>query len=283
MTENDNNLSIFEQLKNIRLEQKIDLNDVAKKSRIQVKYLEAIEAGEIEQIPEVYDKLFFQTYLSFLSLENPQSFLDEYQKLRKQSRNSPPTTTIRKIATSAVESEGMFSLKKILFVLPVVVLVFIIAFMAFHSEKVETADSKTVKELSVRDVVNEIEAKNTAVTDTTVAPAEGKPVKSASESVRVKLNVTELTWLRFIKDKSDTTEYTLTSGNILNISADSTLVFIVGNAGGVNFTINGKNEGVLGKSAEVIMYLKITNKGIVDKRMKQVAKKEVISDSLVVN
>ncbi len=283
MNESNANLSIFEQLRNIRIEQKVDLNDVSQKSRIQVKYLEAIEAGDIEKIPAVYDKLFFQTYLSFLSIENPKYFLDEYQKLRKQSKISHPTTTIRRITTSSVEPEGLFSLKKVLFMLPVVVLVVIIAFMAFHSEKVETPDSDTIKELSVRDVVNEIEAKNIPVVDTSITDTEVKPVKSASGSVQVDLNVTELTWLRFIKDAADTTEYTLTPGNKLKINADSTLVFVVGNAGGVNFTINGKNEGALGKSAEVIVYLKITSKGIVGKTMKQITKKEVTNDSLVVN
>ena len=67
MDEQDINESLFERLKKIRIQQNLDLSEISSKSRIQIKYLEAIESGNIEQIPNVYDKLFFQTYISFLN------------------------------------------------------------------------------------------------------------------------------------------------------------------------------------------------------------------------
>ena len=81
----------------------------------------------------------------------------------------------------------------------------------------------------------------------------------------------ERTWLRYIKDRADTTENMLYSGNVVKINADSTIHFLVGNAAGINFTINGEQKGVLGKPGEVISYLKITKKGIVGQRMKTIS------------
>ena len=60
----------------------------------------------------------------------------------------------------------------------------------------------------------------------------------------------------------------LQEGNKIAVEADSTLHFLVGNASGLEFTINGIEKGLLGKKGEVISYLKITRKGIVGQRIK---------------
>ena len=86
-----------------------------------------------------------------------------------------------------------------------------------------------------------------------------------------------------VKDRTDTSEYLLRKGERLNLTADSTLVFLVGNAAGINFTVNGKNEGVLGQEYQVISYLKITKDGIVSKRLKEIIKENAAIDSNSVN
>jgi len=83
----------------------------------------------------------------------------------------------------------------------------------------------------------------------------------------------ERTWLRYIKDGTDTTEYMLQEGNKIDIEADSTLHFLIGNAAGVAFTINGTEKGLMGKKGEVISYLKITRKGIEGQRVKDLGAK----------
>ena len=72
-------INIFDELKNIRTQKGISLETISKDSRIQLSYLQAIESGEFEKIPEVYDKLFFQTYLSYLNIDDPEKYIKEFK------------------------------------------------------------------------------------------------------------------------------------------------------------------------------------------------------------
>ena len=51
--------SIFEELKKVRLEKKKTLKQISQSTRIHLKYLESLEKGNLLEIPEIYDKLFF--------------------------------------------------------------------------------------------------------------------------------------------------------------------------------------------------------------------------------
>ena len=105
----------------------------------------------------------------------------------------------------------------------------------------------------------------------------------STEQVNVGINALEDTWLRLIKDKSDTSEYLLRQGNNLALSSDSTMEFLIGKANGLNMTINSNNIGVLGKSGEVVSYLKVTKDGVAAKRLKKVIIKDSSNDSTIVN
>lgn len=277
MDEQEKSQSLFERLKQIRIQKNLDLKTISKKSRIHLKYLKAIESGEIDQIPEVYDKLFFQTYVSFLDLEDTEQFFAEFRSIRKQIRPGY-STTINNIKTIASDPEKSSRLKILYIILPIIVLVLIISIMAINSITVKDNDSEPVKELAVRDIVNKIELKNKAKKDSIIQQSQLN-----KKNVSVNIKAVDRTWLRFIKDHADTNEYLLTPGNRLDIQADSLVEFLVGNANGLRFKINSNNVGVLGKPGEVITYLKVTPKGIIDKRIKKVARRAKKSDALNVN
>lgn len=277
MDEQEKSQSLFERLKQIRIQKNLDLKTISKKSRIHLKYLKAIESGEIDQIPEVYDKLFFQTYVSFLDLEDTEQFFAEFRSIRKQVRPGY-STTINNIKTIASDPEKSSRLKILYIILPIIVLVLIISIMAINSITVKDNDSEPVKELAVREIVNKIELKNKAKKDSIIQQSQLN-----KKNVSVNIKAVDRTWLRFIKDHADTNEYLLTPGNRLDIQADSLVEFLVGNANGLRFKINSNNVGVLGKPGEVITYLKVTPKGIIDKRIKKVARRAKKSDALNVN
>jgi transcriptional regulator with XRE-family HTH domain len=267
MDEQEKPQSLFERLKQIRIQQNLNLNTISKKSRIHIKYLKAIESGEIKQIPEVYDKLFFQTYVSFLKLEDTEQVFAEFRSIRKQIRPGY-STTINNIKTIASDPDKSSRLKKMYIILPIIVLVLIISIMAINSITVKDNDSEPVKELAVREIANKIELKNKAKKDSIIQQSQLN-----KKNVFINIKAVDRTWLRFIKDHADTNEYLLTSGNRLDIQADSLVEFLVGNANGLKFKINSNNVGVLGKPGEVITYLKITPKGIIDKKIKKVARR----------
>ncbi|MEJ2542899.1 MAG: DUF4115 domain-containing protein [Calditrichaceae bacterium] len=274
--------NIFEELKNIRIKKNLDLEKIADKTKISLKYLKAIESGNIKEIPEVYDKLFFQTYLNSLNIKKKEEYIDAFYKLRKEVRPQY-TTTIQKIKSMKSDSKRFSKLKQFYLITPIIIVVILIVFFAMNSKSVQDDNVKDVPELSVREIAKELEQKNNTAADTTTENK--KQIKSeiqVSNKVNVEITTKELTWLRLVKDKTDTVEYLLNPGNRITEEADSTINFLVGNAGGVAFKINGNDVGVLGRSSEIVSNLKITNKGIVSKIIRPAPKEQVI-DSIITN
>jgi cytoskeletal protein RodZ len=63
-------MTLGEKLKKIRSEYRISLNEVAKHTKIQMKYLEYLEDGEYERLPaEVYVRGFVRSYARFLGTD----------------------------------------------------------------------------------------------------------------------------------------------------------------------------------------------------------------------
>jgi cytoskeletal protein RodZ len=77
--------TLFDKLKEIREEKKISLEDIARNTRINIQFLEALEKGDLLQIPRVYDKLFFKSYLKALGL-NDTEYYDDFLAFRDQLR-----------------------------------------------------------------------------------------------------------------------------------------------------------------------------------------------------
>lgn len=266
--ETNEEITLFEKLKKIRLDKNISLKTIARDSRIQINYLEAIEAGEFDKIPAVYDKLFFQTYLSYLNIPDTNEYIAEYKALRKEAYQPSPSTTLKKIKSNSGKQHPIFNLKILFIVAPAVLIILIIGFMAWNTESIGDSANKKVVELPVRKIVQEMAEVEKAKTDSLQQVKTGKLVLN---NVSVNIEAVEKTWLRYIKDNRDTLEYMLTAGNKISVQADSVLYFLVGNASGARFIINGENKGILGKTGEVISYLKITAKGIEGQRNKSVS------------
>ena len=273
-TNSEKQLSLFERLSQIRNDKGIKLQEISAKTRIHMRYLEAIESGETELIPDIYDMLFFKTYLAALNLENDQEYLKEYQQLRKAKR--PPqqqTTIIRRVRTEKKNRRKSGLLKIIYIAAPLLVVAIIIIILAINSTKVEQVPKQEVEELSVHQIVQqmEIETQQKMLQDSSVAD---------SVLTEVILHAVQRTWLRVVKDHTDTTEYLLATNEKLSLLADSVLSFLVGNAAGIDFTVNGKAEGILGSPDQVILFLKITKQGIVNKQLKRIKIEEQSVDTL---
>lgn len=270
-------ISVFEKLKEIRISKGIKLDEIAAHTKISLNYLEALEAGKPDVIPAIYDTLFLKTYLTYLGIENQQDYLDEIQTIRKQM-GSHQTTIMRKAQIERSDRRKSGMIKSIYIGLPLLFVATIVIVLAINSTTAETDMETEIKELSVREVVEQMQP-------TIVSPEvlTGDSLKMDTIKVTTRLQALERTWLRVIRDHRDTSEYLLRPAEKLNLEADSVLNFIIGKAGGISFSVNDDSIGVLGDSGQVVTNLKITSAGIVSKRLKQIIKKEENADSLDIN
>ena len=269
-------LPFFERLKQIRLSKKIKLETISAKSKIHLRFLEALESGNLNEIPGIYSKLFFKTYLSFLQVENEQEYLKEFEKLHKESMPLH-TTTVRRVRVEKQDRRKSILIKTIYIVAPLLVVAVIFAVLAINSIGVDKKeDVEKVQEIPVQKIAEQL-----LMEQEKQAAEKQDSVFIAGDSILVTadLSAVQRTWIRVIKDRADTTEYLLAANEAISIKADSLLNFLVGNAAGIRFVINGNPAGILGEKGQVITRLLISPKGIVSKSVKQIKKEKMPNDS----
>ena len=66
----------YNKYKKFRIENNIDLKDISKRTKIDLKYLQSIERGKFAEIPPVYVKLFFKAYINEIGVDIDEALID---------------------------------------------------------------------------------------------------------------------------------------------------------------------------------------------------------------
>lgn len=265
--------NLFEVLKEIRIQKEIRLEDIADTSKIQLKYLSALEEGDLREIPEVYDKLFFRSYLKAIGASE-EDYFDQFLEYRKKTRIDKTTTTIEFSPGKDDISRKIFSHKNFFLVLPVVLIILVIAILLINTENIGTASEGKVQEIDIKNVVQRMKEEHQARLDSIelakqIADSSGQQM-SKYLGLSLNINAQKTTWFRVVCDKSDTLEYLLQAGQNINITAKSIFEFLIGRADGLVLRLNNKKLERAGPDSTVVRYMLIDSTGIVIKRLKTV-------------
>ncbi len=249
---------IIQELKAIREEKQISLQTISEKTRIRLQYLEWLEGGELDKLPQVYDRFIFKSYLQQLEIENWESYLQQFDALRR-----PPakTTTVfhKKVVGEKKEFISKAQLLKIVYGgIPLLIIIFLV-WLLMRNNSAEISEKETpVKELTAQEIVKEVQAKK---------KQEVKPSPKVSDSLKILLKAHDKSWVRYVKDHSDTSDFILKGNNVVKIVADSVVEFTIGAPSVITLQMDTLTYAPLGKQGEVISYMKVTRQGIVKKRV----------------
>ena len=273
MEKNSEAKNLFERLKEIRIEKGLRIEVLSENSRIQVKYLQALEDGDLLSIPEVYDKLFFRSYLKSLSIEDEETYFEEFLDIRGKLRVDKTTTMIHISEPVKDAGKNIFSHRNLFVILPVVLIIVVLAFLLMNTEIIGTSSEGKVQEIDIQNVVQRIEAKEQAKLDSIKAITEVKldsaaGVQSGSSKLALRINAKRKTWFRIISDRSDTSEYLLNRGQIITASANRMFEFLIGRDDGLSFILNGKMLPAAGSDSSVVRYMRIDSTGVASKILK---------------
>ncbi len=80
----------YTRYKKFRLENKISLEDINKRTKIDLISLKAIESGKFSEISSVYVRLFFKAYLKEIGVDIDEGVeeLDEFLNTKKSSKKT---------------------------------------------------------------------------------------------------------------------------------------------------------------------------------------------------
>ncbi|MEJ2535768.1 MAG: DUF4115 domain-containing protein [Calditrichia bacterium] len=290
----------FENLKEIREAKGLRLEDIAKKSRLPVKYLEDIEAGRLENLPLGYDRIFFKRYLVEIGenkeevwrdfnlffgtgpLEKDVPYSSDIPKSEKLYEEEP----VNEDETEPQEGESKKSsffqdlslrwnldkLHRYFWVAVTIIVLGGVGYFAYKQFLFVKNSPLEVKEVTVSDFIEEMQRQDSLLTPQLSENTEVKPV--VGNGVDVRMKSVERTWIREIRDGKDTVDYILPKGLEREVKAQESVQLMLGRADGVRLWLNGDSLGVMGKPDEVVLRLILKKGGIAEKSLKKATKRE---------
>jgi len=248
-------------LRALREERGLTVEDIYLKTMISSSILDAIENGEFHLLPApASSRKFIQMYAEAIGIDAG-IILAHYQRHVDKTQAEPEKVTVVK-AQIAFDRKP-FS-RYLRYAVPAVAIIAAACMYAFLYEKeplgifqrnVTVVEQKevvpkpapAVKEPPLETVPNVPQAPPPAV-------AVPKETPQAPDNTRLDLLIeaTEDTWLKITEDNKPPFQITLKTGEKLSREAREFFVIDVGNAAGVNITFLGKALGNLGRKGQVV-------------------------------
>ena len=247
---------IFKTLKKQRESRGLSLQDIFSTTRISVINLTSLEDGDFKSLPPpIYTKSFISKYtLAIGSDEKP--LLGAYESYLATASRPAKIAEVRKPWPE--ENRRYWILYGSLSISIAIGLIVLTLFLYNHKGKTDPPASQPVQERAAPSVANKPETLATVsqtktAKDTTpqeiVQPSSGQGMKN---TYLLMIEARELTWIRIVKDKKETSEILLRPGEKIEREASDSFLLDIGNAGGINIQFQGKSLGELGKHGEVI-------------------------------
>ena len=134
MKEEKNESFLFERLKKIRLEKNLSLESISDMYRIQLKYLIILEEGDLLAIPEVYDKMFFRSYIKALGLDE-EDYYDEFIDYRRSVRLDK-TTSVFDFSQKPESEKKYLNYRNAFVILPFLIVVIVVWILINNTEMI---------------------------------------------------------------------------------------------------------------------------------------------------
>ena len=245
-------------LRRERERQNLSIKDIEKATSIRALYIDAIEKGEYKTLPgEVYAKGFVRNYANYLELNaneivnafneemHPQEELQESagssaaEEARQEQSAERNREEYRGPKITSLESYPMekksHGVRNALMVAAVVFVVAFAALIAFGGDEEPSAPAPRAKTQTQQ-----------GQKQTEAAP------KPAADGVEVKLSFTDRCWTEVVVDGKTEFEGTAEKGKVLTLKGKDKVRITAGNAGALNYSLNGKDMGAIGQKGEVV-------------------------------
>ena len=239
MVANKNSLSFGRYLKAARLAKEIDLKNVSAETKIGINYLLLIEKEDHDRLPaEVFVKGFLRAYAQAIEADG-----DEVVKRYLESRLDFQETADFDADLRRSDQAYWPRLFLSLGVLSGIIVLSVIVISLVHNRP-----SGDNSELQVPDKIH----RDTSPKDLQVSNFAVEKREQTAEKMLLKIIGVDKTWLKILVDDQSAREYSLKSGDLLELEASSGYNLLIGNAAGVQVTLNGKPVEILGKSGQVV-------------------------------
>ena len=228
--------SIGQELKRERELRGITLKEIADTTKINIRFLRALEEDRIDLLPEeFFTRGIIRTYAKYLGLDE-QSILNTYlEGLQAQEKKEPSEEDKKIDVRESFETSPEEKKIPLLFVLLVLIIISLIVVLFFIFRKDETPPPDNPKILS--------QPQNTPKKPITLPATIQEEPEIKQEGLNIEIMVHQETWLEIFADQERVESGIKSPGQRFEFQALKEFLIHIGNAGGISYTINGE-EGI---------------------------------------
>lgn len=256
-------------LKQSREEREIPIEQISKRTKIDIKYLKALEEGDFSVMPEVYIRAFLKSIAETIGI-NPDQILTKYEIAKKGDseidedsiEKSEAKLKITKEKKLEFVSANLFDerklsanksvyIKYLFIIIPILLIVLITAYLLFFSG----GETVIVKETSFDEVLS-TESERYKLTN-----EESTLAFYSEDSLNLVLTAKDTVWIRALIDDVKQTEFFLRPAEKKRLIANTNYKLLIGNIPGIEFSLNNKDIS-LDSSMTVVGNVLIDREGI---------------------
>jgi transcriptional regulator with XRE-family HTH domain len=239
--------SLGQELRKEREVQGLSLKGVADSTRITPKYLEAIETDRFDIFPgEFYVRGVIRSYAKALGLDEDQ-LIERYRRAGVLSTGGP------EIAQGPGSGLRITNKQKLSLAGLAAVVLVIVTFVAYFL----TRPGKHAAGPENRGAISQVQ-QQAAVTPSINKPLPALIPEEEEKGLKLELSFHARTWIQVYADGKLALDGIKLSGEKALITAQNELVIHLGNAGGLDFSINGRPGKGFGRSGAVVKNIRIT-------------------------
>jgi len=253
--------SFAAELKKTRIEKQISLMDISASTRINLKFLEALEDGNFAILPQTYVRAFIREYAEAVGLDT-RRILGKYESIHHQKQQPERQAESPQSAKPVIPKTGevtrpalAFARQNALFVGFVLIVAVFVVYL--FQQTSDASKATNIAETPFDNVIQENAAALPRTEEAPVAlPAVTRP--AVADSLSLTMATTDSVWMTVTIDDGTTLEYLFPPERRGNWTAKESFTLTMGNAGGAVFMLNGKDLGALGRSGAVVRNVRIS-------------------------
>jgi cytoskeletal protein RodZ len=246
--------SFGETLKRERELRGIDLREVAEATKISVRFLQALENGRLDILPGgIFPRAFVRQYASYLGLD-PERTVAEFMYSQTGTASEPmpavpgvaPVRRTRPLPVGA--ALGALGL-------------LLLGLVAWRQLRPSSGAAQPAAAATTPSAPPATAFPGDRVFPPP-APVSGPAVIAPTEGLVLDITARQSCWVAVQADGVRVIDRVLAAGEKQTLNAHREIVLSVGNAGGIQFRVNGRNGVALGKDGEVRRNIVITHQSL---------------------
>jgi cytoskeletal protein RodZ len=250
------------ELRSAREARHISLADIAASTLINIHHLEHVEKGNFSFLPQTYIRAFLREYSSAIGLDPDETLRsydaargEEHRRLQPEPVAPPEEPREKPVDTLLTPIRDLTSMVKPLLTVVririglVVVAVIVLGTVLWNT--LRTDPSHSVAETPFQTVIKDNEQRVTPESERTES-------RAPEDSLFLTARTIDTVWVQITVDNLEPQDYIFYPNGKMSWSANRRFLVTLGNAGGVEFTLNKKNLGTFGNRGVVVRNLELT-------------------------